>query len=37
MLAQYSSQASVGTVPCTAAKAIGMPQPKAMPSHTCGR
>ncbi len=31
MLPAYSSQASIGTSPCTAAKAIGMPQPKDMP------
>ena len=30
-------QASGGTVPCTAANAIGMPQPKDIPRYTCGR
>ena len=35
-LAPSSAQASGGTSPSCAAKAIGMPKPNAMPSHACG-
>ena len=32
----YSSQASGGTLPVSALKAMGMPQENAAPSTTCG-